>query len=45
MHKGHRTSRSTSNVNNRQISHKKIDDEDIIFKKYEIGRKLGQVKK
>lgn len=42
MHKGHRTSRSTSNVNNRQISHKKIDDEDIIFKKYEIGRKLGQ---
>lgn len=34
--------RSSSNLNNRQISHKKIDDEEIIYKKYEIGRKLGQ---
>lgn len=34
--------RSSNSINNRQISHKKIDDEDIIFKKYEIGRKLGQ---
>lgn len=42
MLKGHRNNRSNSNINNRQISHKKIDDEDIIYKKYEIGRKLGQ---
>jgi len=27
---------------NRQISHRKIEDEDEIYKKYEIGRKLGQ---
>lgn len=38
----HHNSRSSSNINHRQISHKKIDDEDIIYKKYEIGRKLGQ---
>lgn len=34
--------RSSSNLNYKPISHKKIDDEDIIYKKYEIGRKLGQ---
>jgi hypothetical protein len=28
----------------RQIPHSRIDDEDMIFKKYELGRKLGQVK-
>lgn len=33
---------SISNQMNRQISHRKIEDEDEIYKKYEIGRKLGQ---
>ena len=27
----------------RQIPHHRIDDEETIFKKYELGRKLGQV--
>ena len=31
-------------AHHRQISHSRIDDEEIIFKKYELGRKLGQVK-
>ena len=30
--------------NPRQIPHSRIDDEDMIFKKYELGKKLGQVK-
>ncbi len=32
-----------SKVSHRQIPHSRIDDEEIIFKKYELGRKLGQV--
>ena len=32
-----------SKVNHRQIPHSRIDDEEIIFKKYDLGRKLGQV--
>jgi hypothetical protein len=30
-------------TNIRQIPHYRIDDEDVIFKKYELGKKLGQV--
>ena len=30
-------------ANCRQISHSRIDDEDEIYKKYELGKKLGQV--
>ena len=35
---------SNSNFkSNRQIPHSRIDDEESIFKKYELGKKLGQV--
>ena len=35
---------NNSKANHRQIPHSRIDDEEIIFKKYELGRKLGHVK-
>ena len=28
----------------RNVAHSRIDDEDTIFKKFELGRKLGQVR-
>jgi serine/threonine protein kinase len=34
--------RSLQAVSSRQISHKKIEDDAVIYKKYELGRKLGQ---
>ncbi len=34
--------RSLQTTSSRQISHKKIDDDAVIFNKYELGRKLGQ---
>jgi hypothetical protein len=37
-------SMSNSRVN-RIIPHSRIDDEDVIYKRYELGRKLGQVRK
>ena len=40
---GNGNSLNNSKVNHRQIPHSRIDDEEIIFKKYELGRKLGQV--
>ena len=37
-------SNSNSNTNStRQIPHHRIDEEETIYKKYELGRKLGQV--
>ena len=32
-----------ANGSTRQIPHFRIDDEDDIYKKYELGKKLGQV--
>jgi hypothetical protein len=45
-HHHHHHQHSLSNNNNsqnRNVSHNRIEDEDVIFKKYEIGKKLGQV--
>jgi serine/threonine protein kinase len=30
------------NQNQIQINHSRIDDEEVIYKKYDLGRKLGQ---
>lgn len=32
-----------ANGSTRQIPHSRIEDEDDIYKKYELGKKLGQV--
>ncbi len=32
-----------TNHTTRQITHHRIEDEDTIYKKYELGKKLGQV--
>lgn len=37
-------SKITNLTNARHIAHHRIEDEDVIYKKYELGRKLGQVK-
>lgn len=34
--------RNAAGTPTRQISHKKIEDDEVIYKKYEMGRKLGQ---
>jgi hypothetical protein len=31
------------NNHQRNVAHCRIDDEEVIFKKYELGKKLGQV--
>lgn len=39
-----KSSFNNSNTNTtRQIPHSRIEDEDSIYKKYELGKKLGQV--
>lgn len=35
-------SANSKSKTNRDIAHSRIDDEEIIYKKYELGRKLGQ---
>ena len=35
---------NNSNCQQRNVPHIRIEDEETIFKKYELGKKLGQVK-
>ena len=43
-HNGHHSHLSNHNpTSHRNVAHCRIEDEDAISKKYEIGRKLGQV--
>ena len=40
-----RNNNSSGNLKaSRQIHHSRIEDEEIIYKKYDQGRKLGQVR-
>lgn len=42
LHNGH--SKQQQHHQKRHVGHFRIEDEDIIYKKYEMGKKLGQVR-